>query len=126
MPFCGAGENGEARFDCQTCPELVDPELRRRWHCGWMDDSEWTEDFDPPAIGPRDRPIDLEAVRICPGWLVRQQSVMECTQAGLAQEQHCLALHFPRAEAGILEGAMLVTQAFNVFKADLMKRASEK
>lgn len=63
---------------------------------------------------------------MCPGWLTRQPGVVECVQAASTLRNGELRTFFPGEQAAVLEGALVVEQAFNLYELHRTKEAARK
>lgn len=96
--------------------------VRKTWHCGWMEESEWTKLELPPRFSENE-PYNLE---ICPGWLVRQDPVIESTRAYSAYDKGVLDTVFPDPPNGLIEGAEVMSASFNAYSAHKTRESVRK
>jgi len=104
-----------------------DERVRASWHCGWMDESEWTHPAQlPRTVGPVDYRAQGEAIDICPGWLVQQPAVAEAGMAYDAAEAGVLDQVYPEASLALVDAVVEMRRGLERFKAEIQRRASEK
>lgn len=86
-----------------------------------MDASEWTDPCElPKKIGS----VSYE-LNICPGWVVRQPTVVQCAQAYSAFDKGEMNTFFPNASNLLLEGVLVACQSFNAFHSERIKNKSK-
>lgn len=100
----------------------MDPVIRRSWHCGYLERGEWSEPYEGPTHLAGE-PFELE---VCPGWLVRQDPVIEASQAAAAFDKGELATFFPDPPNGLVDAALAAAQSFNAYQSAKIKEQREK
>jgi len=88
-----------------------------------MEEERWTPGPLQIFLPCGGEPYDLN---ICPGWVVRQPAVIQGAQAANAFEKSSLEAVFPGLENPVIEAALIVTRAFNLFEAEQMKNLAKK
>lgn len=85
-------------------------ELRRAMQCGYMPEERWTQ---PTALAPFDLAGERYDAPICPGWMLRQDAVLEIADAWNALERGALAAMFPDPGNSLIEGVKLLDRAMS-------------
>jgi hypothetical protein len=96
------------------------------WHCGYIDESEWSEKQLPNGIGDPRNIVSLKDVDVCPGYLVRHPAVQQAQEAGAALEKRSLDIYYPELENVILESAMLYASVWSAYESYIMRKSKEK
>lgn len=93
-------------------------DMRRAMQCGYMPDSQWTQ---PSVLGHFDIAGEQYDPPICPGWMVRQEAVLEVSDAWNALERGGLSAMFPDPGNSLIEGVQILDRAMS----DKRRRDSE-
>ena len=97
--------------------------VRAAWHCGWMAEEDWTPGkADLPPRFAENEPYDLD---VCPGWLVRQEPVIEISRAYNAYERGELSTFYPQPPNWMAEGVQELSASMSRFSAERLKRSKE-
>lgn len=109
---------GKAIFDCDSCNEAFDDAMRAARHCGFMDRDAWTPGKAelPPVLGGESYKLD-----VCPGWIVRQPSVVEAADAFDAYEHGEFSNFYPDTPNRLVEAVQAFARALKRHEAFMMR-----
>jgi len=115
----------EQKFDCTSCLATNPGErnqVRALWHCGYMDPDNWTGD--EPAVGR----FGGEKVQadLCPGALVRLESVIEASRMHLWWKQSQLETAVPNPPRKVIDACEEAARAWNLWEAEQHQLAQQK
>lgn len=111
-------------FDCVTCQRSLGPHTRATMHCGYMEASAWSGKGVPKGVPPHfggGKPYDVD---VCPGWLVRQDAVIEAAEAYTARTR--LDRFDPLNLRVVNQSVLAAEQSFNIFEAARQKQLQAK
>ena len=91
-----------------------------------MDRSEWRAWEGPAFVGDAPYRVDCTEFGVCPGWLMRQATVVECRLAAQALERGALETYYPHPDNATVEGALYFLNVVRNWEAHEMRRASER
>lgn len=115
----------EEKFNCTSCL-ATNPgdrnQVRAQWHCGFMPQENWVGD--EPAVGRFGG--EKVGANLCPGALVRLESVIEATKAHLWFKQSQLETAFPNPPKKVLEACEEAARAWNLWEAEQHQLAQQK
>lgn len=111
-------------FSCPTCIKGTAAATRASLHCGYMPRSEWKGDGVPKGVPPHFGGGEPYSVDVCPGWLVRQDEVVEAAQAYTARDR--LDRFDPENHRVVNEMVKLAEKSFNVFEVAKQKQLARK
>ncbi len=121
---------GHPPFNCETCQNPGSPigyqpeEIRRSWHCGYMERAEWTKYEGPKEFGDiEQRPIELDPEGPCLGWIVRQPAIIDAAQTHIAFKNGALGIFYPDPPKTVLDAAQHMTAAWNGYEAYRMRKS---
>lgn len=109
-------ETGVRPFQCGSCLEDIDYETRRTWHCGWIDESEWSDGVPMYPVVPG------YEESICPGYMLTKPFVNEAQIAVAALRLGQLSEYYPDEQACVKMAAMELHGAYNIYEAEQLSK----
>lgn len=115
-------------FDCGACQDpqssMYQPDvMKRAWHCGWMDESEWMAGR--PEV-PTHFGDEKYEENVCPGWLIAQPLVQEIAMAHRSFEKGNWDAMYPQAANALCEGVECFSSIVDGYQAYRTREAIEK
>lgn len=81
--------------------------MRAGMLCGYLPESEWTASM----LGEFDISGEPYSPPICPGWMIRQDAVIEIADAWHAMDRGALALAYPDPTNTLIDGVLMLDRA---------------
>jgi hypothetical protein len=114
------------KFNCGDCWGKTARAVIEHMHCGYLPRERWTA-WTPERRGlPKVIGADPYEVDVCPGFLVRQQAVIDGASAYSALEAGNLARFDPENLRIVNQAALCAQRAFNLYQLERQKVLSPR
>jgi hypothetical protein len=127
-------KHGTSAFDCTSCQRPQQDggmalDVRRSWHCGWLEREEWSEPYAFAADNLFDGAFtmpDGSQCDVCPGYLAELPQMKEAARATWALRKNVMATYYPAPPAVLLDAVEIIDGAFSAYEAKQIELARAK